>query len=125
MWRTGGVSRKKRVDCMHDFVKELPSRFPNVKDLLSIAVTIPVTSCTPERTFSAMMIIKSRLRSEDRLNGLAVLYIHKDKPVHAKEVINKFARSNRQFDFALLKFSLRLDLRRAVVPKLGVNYPRG
>jgi len=58
----------------------------------------------PERTFSAMKILKSRLRStmaEDRLNGLALVYIHTDKPVHAKEVINKFARSNRKLDLAL------------------------
>jgi len=30
---------------------------------------------------------------------------------HAKEVINKFARSNRMLDFALWKFSLRLNFR--------------
>jgi len=50
--------------------------------------------------------------AKDISNGLALLHTHKDKPIHVKEVFNKLARSNRKLDFALLKFSLRLDLHR-------------
>jgi len=58
--------------------KKTDSAISQCKRPFSIAVTISVTSCTPERTFNAMKILKSRLRltmAEDGLNGLALLYI--------------------------------------------------
>ena len=47
--------------------------FPNIKVLLTIAVTIPVTSCESERSFSQLKLIKTAHRSTmtaDRLSGL-------------------------------------------------------
>jgi hypothetical protein len=40
-----------------------PTRFVNIRKLLRIAATLPLTSCSAERCFSAMKILKSRLRS--------------------------------------------------------------
>ena len=43
--------------------------------------TTPVTSCECERSFSRLRRIKTYLSStmsEDRLNGIYLLYIHKD-----------------------------------------------
>jgi len=70
----GDVCRKKRAD----FKKKTASPISQCNRPFTIAVTIPVTSCTPEKTFNAMKILKSRLKStmaEDRLNALALLYI--------------------------------------------------
>ncbi|ESN97057.1 hypothetical protein HELRODRAFT_153381, partial [Helobdella robusta] len=55
--------------------------FPNVKALLRILATLPVSTATAERSFSSMKRIKPYLRnstSEKRLNGLALLSIHKE-----------------------------------------------
>jgi hypothetical protein len=81
-----------------------PKRFVFVRKLLQIAATLPVTSCSAERCFSAMKLLKSRLRStmeEDRLNGLALMYIQNDRDISVESVIDKFALTNRKLDFAL------------------------
>jgi hypothetical protein len=55
--------------------------YPNIHKLLCIFATIPVSSATAERTFSVLKYLKSYLRStmgEERLNGLALAYIHRD-----------------------------------------------
>ena len=45
--------------------------FPNLKKLVSIALVLPVTTATVEKTFSDMKMVKTRLRSrlgEDTLD---------------------------------------------------------
>lgn len=52
---------------------------PNIKRLLILFATIPVTTCTSERSFSSLKRIKTYLRftmGENRLNALALLNIH-------------------------------------------------
>jgi len=89
---------------MLDALATTPERFANVKKLLRIAATLPLTSCSAKRCFSAMKILKSRLRSimdDEHLRGLAFMYIHKDKEISIDSVIDKFALSNRKLDFVL------------------------
>lgn len=53
-------------------------QFPNIKLLLQIALTVPVTSC--ERSFSQLKILKTPSQStmsEKRLSGLALMKIHR------------------------------------------------
>ena len=53
-----------------------------VSHLLSTTLTIPVTSASAERTFSALRRLKNFLRStmtQPRLNSVMLLHIHKDK----------------------------------------------
>ena len=53
---------------------DTPARFESVRKLLQIALTLPVTYCEAEMSFSAMKILKNRLQStmvDERLNGLA------------------------------------------------------
>ena len=79
-------------------------RFPIICKLIRIAVTLPVTSCEPERCFSAMKILKSRVRStmvDERLNGLALMYIHPEVNVDPEMVVNDFAVSKRKLEFVL------------------------
>ena len=52
------------------------ARFESVRKLLQIALTQPVASSEAERSFSAMKILKNRLRSTivgERLNELALM----------------------------------------------------
>ena len=77
--------------------------FPMTQTLLKIFATLPVTTASSERSFSALKIIKSYLRStmgETRLNGLSTLYINKDILLDIDQVIDEFGRQNR-----LLKFN--------------------
>jgi hypothetical protein len=70
---------------------------PNIKILLQLFATLPVTSFTPERTFSALNRLKIFLRStmsENRLNGLAMANINKKEQFHESEIITEFARNS-------------------------------
>lgn len=99
---------------LQDFIKypaeayTLASDLPNVRVLLQIICTLPVTSSTAERSFSALRRLKTYLRStmtEDRLNGLAILHVHRDIAyrMSPKEVLEIFARRHkRKLSLALL-----------------------
>ncbi|XP_065645576.1 52 kDa repressor of the inhibitor of the protein kinase-like [Hydra vulgaris] len=96
------------------FKNELPSNitetlkainfpgFENIKIRLKLLATLPLTSCECERTFSSLRRLKDYKRStmvEDRLNGLALMNIHKELPNDVEKVINKFAINNRWLCF--------------------------
>ena len=69
--------------------------FPNIHTLLCMMGTLPVTSCECERSISMLRLIKSPLRStmgQERLNGLAMLYYHRDVQITPEEVVDEFAR---------------------------------
>ena len=72
--------------------------FPEVSKVLEILLATPVHTAEPERKFSTLARIKSCSRncmSQDRLNALAVLSVHKEvllkDPCFNKKVIDKFA----------------------------------
>nr|XP_047139004.1 52 kDa repressor of the inhibitor of the protein kinase-like [Hydra vulgaris] len=76
--------------------------FENIKIALRILGTLPVTSCECERSFSVMRRLKDYMRttmSEDRLNGLALMYIHQEIVPCIDNVINRFSIKNRRLDF--------------------------
>ena len=69
--------------------------FPNIRCLLQLLATLPVTSCSSERSFSALKLVKDRQRSvmkNSRLSGLTLLQVHHDIPVDVGAVIDEFAR---------------------------------
>ena len=82
-----------------------PILFPNIKFLLGFLATLPVTTSSAERAFSALKRIKSYCRStmvEDRLNGLAAAFIHKNEEIDAEKILNLFVEKHqRRFDFGL------------------------
>ena len=53
--------------------------FPNIKVLLTIAVTIPVTSCESERCFSQLKLIKTAHRSTMTADRLALMKINRER----------------------------------------------
>jgi hypothetical protein len=77
--------------------------YPCIYSILSVLLTMPPTSATCERSFSAMKRIKNYLRSTmntERLSSLAMLHIHKDMDVSIDGVINTFAsRKCRNLEF--------------------------
>jgi len=67
--------------------------------LLQIFASLPVSTATPERTFSAMKILKTYLRSrltDKNMQGLSMAYIHKDIHIDIEKVIDHFALKNRR-----------------------------
>lgn len=70
--------------------------FPNIYVAFRIFLSIPVTNCESERSFSALSMIKNKYRSmmgESRLTSLSILSIECDltSSVSFEEVIRKFA----------------------------------
>ena len=75
--------------------------YPIIETLLHIFATLPVTTASGERSFSALKLIKTYLRSrmkEDRLYSLAHLYINRDINLDHDQVIDQFAKSNRRLN---------------------------
>jgi len=78
--------------------------FPTVHKLLHILATLPVTTASSERSFSTLRRLKTYLRNttgEERLNGLAMLQIHRDIAVDPEAVLQKLSEKSRRLDFRL------------------------
>lgn len=77
-----------------------------VINLLQLYLTLPVTSCTAERSFSSLRRLKTFLRStvtQKRLNHIAILHCHRDQMIDLEMICNTFILRNemRQETFAL------------------------
>ena len=65
--------------------------------LIQILATLPVTTATNNSSFSALKYLKTYLQNttkEVRLNGLALLYVHRDIGLDLEQVIVEFSRKN-------------------------------
>ena len=80
--------------------------YPNVVTIITIFLTMPVSTATPERSFSTMHRVKTYLRSTmktERVAALALMHAYRDIPVHVKAVIRDFcAKKNRLLAFKFL-----------------------
>ena len=75
---------------------------PSLKALLQILTTGLVTTTTNERSFSALSYLETYLRftaKEARLNGLVLLFVHRDLNINFKHMIDEFSRKNRRLNF--------------------------
>jgi len=73
--------------------------YPAITVLLQIFATLPVTTATGECSLSSLKYIKNYLRSmmgQDRLNGLAHLYLNRDIALDSAAVIDEFGRHSRR-----------------------------
>lgn len=82
-------------------IKEKLSKdtFPNLFKMIQLAITLPVSSATCERSFSAMRRINNYLRStmsQERFSKLAILNIERDIIVDTEIILNTFANKNRK-----------------------------
>lgn len=90
-----------------DVLKEAETFFPETEKALKILIALPCTTCTVERSFSSLRRIKTWLRStmvESRLNGLAMMSVHRkqifsDLEVFNNKVLNKFSQNPRRLCF--------------------------
>ncbi|CAF3343594.1 unnamed protein product [Rotaria sp. Silwood2] len=97
------MKRKEQISlsdtAIDAYVQCTEAFYPNIKVLLQIFSTLPVTTASTERTFSVLKLLKTYLRStmsQTRLNGLAMMYIYRNLTVNVDSVINNFAKSNRR-----------------------------
>lgn len=84
---------KENID--HEYFKDNLSQqvFSKLFKLIQLAITLPVSSSTSERSFSAMRRINNYLRStmsQNRFSDLGILNIEKDVVVNIEEVLNDF-----------------------------------
>ena len=85
--------------------KKLDEIYPNLWIALRIAVTLPVTVASAERSFSKLKLIKTYLRStisQEHLSGLAIMSINHDvgKSLSCDDMIDDFAsRKSRRGRF--------------------------
>lgn len=80
--------------------------FPNLYKLMQVALTIPVSSATCERSFSTMRRLKNWLRSsmlQQRFTNLSVINIERDlaNDIVSEEILNTFAKTNRKLCLTL------------------------
>ncbi|XP_050053731.1 uncharacterized protein LOC126549211 [Aphis gossypii] len=73
--------------------------FPNLYKLLGVAYTLPISSATCERSFSAMRRVKTWLRStmiQERFTNLSIIHIERDisNNIDTEKILNNFANSN-------------------------------
>ena len=75
----------------------LQATFPNVGIALRIYLTIPVTNCEGERSFSTLSRVKNHLRTtmtQQRLQALSLMCIESEvlQSVDFDDIINDFAK---------------------------------
>lgn len=75
---------------------DLYTEFPNVEIAYRIFITLAVTNCSAERSFSCLKRVKNFLRSKmtaNRLNSLAILCIESDvlQRLDCEDLIEQFA----------------------------------
>ena len=76
--------------------KSLHEAYPNVTLLYRICLTLPVTTCSVERSFSKLKLVKSSIRStmtETRLSSLLVLSVEQDitNSLDLTTIVNTFS----------------------------------
>ena len=73
------------------------SLYPNLSILLQVLVTLPVTTATPQRSFSVLKRLMTYLRSsmgDERLTSLALIHVglhEQTTPIEPVYVVDKFA----------------------------------
>lgn len=96
-----GIDSKKHEALELQFYKlltknSLESCFPNVEIVLRIYLSLMITNCSGERSFSTLKRIKNVLRNtmgQERLNDLTIMNIENDllRNIDLTSVISKFA----------------------------------
>ena len=101
-------------DTIVDALKECNSlTYPNLRSLLKLALTLPITSCESERSFSQLKLIKTSRRSlmtESRLGSLALMKINRDRcnQLESAENMQKLVTTFAQLHPRRMKLSFML-----------------
>jgi len=92
-------SNNHNIDTIKDICKK--DTFPNVFKLLQVALTIPVSSATCERSFLSMRCLKNWLRAsmeQQRFTNLSILNIESNiaNKINSSEILEKYSTKNRK-----------------------------
>ena len=71
-----------------------PDLYPNVVTIITVLLTMPVSTATPEPSFSTMRRVKTYLRSTmrtEQLSALALMHAYRDMPI---ELVDTKTRSS-------------------------------
>ncbi|XP_068246556.1 zinc finger MYM-type protein 1-like [Palaemon carinicauda] len=84
-----------------DMVPEVRRMFPQIEALLRLLLVSPASSCTAERSFSALRRLKTWLRSsmsQQRLNHLMICHVHRDRlaTLSPQAIAEEFIRAELQ-----------------------------
>nr|XP_055048148.1 52 kDa repressor of the inhibitor of the protein kinase-like [Misgurnus anguillicaudatus] len=95
--------------CFQNFTDPLPEIaqetlqnmdfYSNIQCILCIYLTLPVTTCSCERSFSALRHLKTWLQSttgDERLSGLALMNVHRNMEVDPKRVLQRWNASGHR-----------------------------
>ena len=80
-------------------VCEYQAIFPQMMKLIQLLLVIPATSATSERSFSSLWLVKTFLRStmsQERLNYLMMIYVHKERAIDIKQALAEFIQRNME-----------------------------
>ncbi|CAK6951761.1 hypothetical protein NFI96_003229 [Scomber scombrus] len=93
--------------CPHDMLNYIYSEnlldlYSNLSIALRLLLTLPVSVASGERSFSALKLIKTYLRStmcQERLTGLALISIERDvrRSLDMEDIVAAFAEAKQQF----------------------------
>ena len=76
--------------------------FPNIRNILLLFVTLPITSCEPERFFSKVQRTKTAIRNTigtERLEALVIIPAHRSTLPSHQDIINTFCVKPRRLYF--------------------------
>ena len=80
--------------------------YPNVKVVFLVFLTLPVTTCSVERSFSEMRLLKTWLRSsmtDERLSALALMHFNYELEIPYEKLIIKWSQlKDRLIDLDLV-----------------------
>ena len=94
-----------QVSTLSDVVQLLESdatlrgMLPELIKIVRLILTVPVTTCSAERAFSGLRLLKTYLRNmmrSTRLNNIAVLNCHRSylEAVDIDQILNEFISKN-------------------------------
>ncbi|XP_060864292.1 52 kDa repressor of the inhibitor of the protein kinase-like [Metopolophium dirhodum] len=89
----------KNKNAIEVYFQTCPDVYPIISKLLQIFITLPVSTATGERSFSTLRRLKTYLRNSSgqiRLNGLALLNIHRDINVDINDVLDELAKKSKR-----------------------------
>ena len=103
LWMQHWANEKDKLVNVRDTLKRLSSHglseklYPNIAVILRVLLMIPATSASVECANSALKFVNNVCRSkmsEDQLNSLILMYVHKDIRLDYNDIIDMYARRN-------------------------------
>ena len=91
-------SKAKNVVDLYMELRPFAQAFPMLHTMVIGAMTIPVSSCTTERSFSKMKLIKTNARNsmlDARLSDLSLLSIERDFVIDYDTIVDSFAAQHK------------------------------